>query len=221
MSRFLGKKIDNNWTALCKGFVFDKEGCVCFDDYQFEYGFYRFIYRRDFLLENNLTFPTYSRYQDTLFMANAIHCAGKFYALPKTVYNYNIKNALNEWDECKVIDYLDAVLEMIEFAKFHKYNVLAKNTLLRINDFVPNFVKFLTVEEVKIRIIKILNQAKDFFSLEEYCYFCFLKLGNEIRDGIHREKSLKSSMSYKLGRAIVALPHKIKELFTKIIRGSR
>ena len=47
----------NDWDGFNSGFVFKQEGYIKYNDYQFDYGFYRFVYERQFLIDNNIYFP--------------------------------------------------------------------------------------------------------------------------------------------------------------------
>lgn len=44
------------------GFDFNKDGWIEYKEYQFDYGYYRFLYDRKFLLKHKIFFPPYSRY---------------------------------------------------------------------------------------------------------------------------------------------------------------
>lgn len=70
------------------GFRFEKEGLLSYRDYQFDHGYTRFLYNREFLLAEGLFFPNYRRYMDAPFFVRTMLAAEKFYALPRTVYCY-------------------------------------------------------------------------------------------------------------------------------------
>ena len=72
------------------GYTFEKDGLWEYRDYQFDFGYHRFLYRRDFLLKNRLFFPDYLRYQDPPFFVRAMTAAGSFYALRDVSYRYRI-----------------------------------------------------------------------------------------------------------------------------------
>lgn len=69
-------------------YVFQKEGFIEYKNYQFHYGFWRFLYKRSFLVENELFFPDLRRYQDPPFMISTLNRAGFFYVIPSIVYRY-------------------------------------------------------------------------------------------------------------------------------------
>ena len=39
------------------GYVFQKEGVIEYRDWQFDFGYHRFLYNREFILEHQLYFP--------------------------------------------------------------------------------------------------------------------------------------------------------------------
>lgn len=86
------------------GFVFHKEENIQYENYQFDYGFYRFIYKRSLLIENNIYFPPYQRFQDPPFMVKAFLAAKHFYALPCVTYAYRIEHKKLSWTPEKAAD---------------------------------------------------------------------------------------------------------------------
>ena len=72
------------------GYTFARDGLWQYRDYQFDFGYHRFVYRRSFLLENDLFFPDYLRYQDPPFFVRAMTAAGCFYALHDVTYRYRM-----------------------------------------------------------------------------------------------------------------------------------
>ena len=69
-------------------YIFQKEGFIEYKKYQFHYGFWRFLYKKSFLIKNELFFPDVRRYQDPPFMISTLNRAGFFYVIPSTVYRY-------------------------------------------------------------------------------------------------------------------------------------
>lgn len=100
---------------------FAREGFICYRDYQFDFGYHRFLYRRSFLLENQLFFPPYRRFQDPPFFVRAMILAEQFYAVPDVVYRYrvDIQAAPTSWPADKLHDmmrgYLDNLLLSLEY----------------------------------------------------------------------------------------------------------
>lgn len=103
------KKLIDKFYGAQSGNTFTEEGVVRFIDYQYDYAFYRFIYKRQFLLDNRIKFPLYRRYQDPPFMLRAMMAAGEFYALPLFTYVHHLGYKNLYWPAEKVSDMLDAM----------------------------------------------------------------------------------------------------------------
>ena len=80
-------------------FVFRHEGRIDFRDYAYDFGFYRFIYRTDFLRRSKIAFPDYRRFQDPPFMVKALAAAGTFYAIKRPTYRYRVELKTVNWHE--------------------------------------------------------------------------------------------------------------------------
>lgn len=140
------------------------KGGVNFSDYQYDYGFYRFIYRRKFLIENNIFFPNYRRYQDPPFMLRAFASAGRFYAIPDVTYCYRIGATAMDWDVSKVVDLLCGIEDELKFSAergYEKVHALSYHRLC--NDFCGAIVStaFRVDEDGKIikKLIKVQSAA--------------------------------------------------------------
>ena len=138
---------------------FIKEGWMDFSDFQWDYGFYRYLYRRDFLIENKITFPDLRRYQDPPFLLNAMIKAKKFYAITKEVYCFRIKKEnFENWNFVKVNDLIKGILLCINIAKENNLNQVMKNNLKRINkDFSYAFVS--SVKQGNTELKGFLDEA--------------------------------------------------------------
>ena len=83
-----GKIVDKKFLGDNAGYVFTEDGIVAYSDYQFDYGYWRFVYRRQFLADNKIRFPNLRRFQDPPFFVKAMICASRFYALSTPTYCY-------------------------------------------------------------------------------------------------------------------------------------
>lgn len=77
---------------ICDGYYrqssFQNTGIVTYRDYQYAYGYQRFLFLTSFLREHKIQFPPYRRFQDPPFMVKAMICAQTFYAVAMDVYVY-------------------------------------------------------------------------------------------------------------------------------------
>ena len=145
------------FTGDMAGNTFSKEGWIDFRDYQFDYAYYRFIYRREFLLSNQLFFPDYRRYQDPPFMLRAFAAAGKFYAIPDVTYCYRINHCPVDWTVKKVYDLLCGIEDNLAFSAQHKFDKVHLLNYLRLcKDFYRPIVDTAMQYDADGKILKKL-----------------------------------------------------------------
>ena len=152
-----GDKHVSSFTGDMAGNTFSKEGWLNFCDYQFDYAYYRFIYRREFLLSNQLFFPDYRRYQDPPFMLRAFAAVGKFYAIPDVTYCYRINHCPVDWTVEKVYDLLCGIEDNLAFSAQHKFDKVHVLNYLRLcKDFYRPIVDTAMQYDADGKILKKL-----------------------------------------------------------------
>ena len=137
------------------GFGFNQEGKIKYQDYQFDYGYYRFIYDRSFLLKNNLVFPNYARFQDPPFFVKAMYQAKEFYAIKKLTYAFRIGHKDIKWNSKKANDALCAMRDNFKFAYENNLEKLNNYTFERLKQHLGYFES-----EINFSSILILNISK-------------------------------------------------------------
>jgi glycosyltransferase involved in cell wall biosynthesis len=109
------------WTfsGYLKDFTFPEEGIIWFRDYQFDYGYVRFIFERKLLLENNILFPDYKRFQDPPFFLKAMLQAEYFYGVKEVTYNVRSGHQTppGDWPAEKIKDMLRGWLDNLTVSK--------------------------------------------------------------------------------------------------------
>ena len=121
------KRIITHWDdPHAAGYTFAAPGLINYADYQFDFGWTRFIYNRAFLLEHHITQPQFRYFEDPPFLVQALSAAQRFYAIPQITYLYR-------WTPGKLhrlstpqtaLDALAAVEHNIRFAHSHGYQTL-------------------------------------------------------------------------------------------------
>ncbi len=114
-------------------FVFPENKIISFRNYQWSYGFWRFMYVRDFLVSNNIYFPLYLRYQDPPFFVKAMICAKNFYVMHKATYLYRISDHYLDFSYEKLRDRLLGIQDVLKMAKDESLDRLYKITIGHIN----------------------------------------------------------------------------------------
>ena len=112
-----GKWFRKKFRGSFSNYVFHKAQYVAYEQYQYDYGFYRFIYNREFLIENNIFFPPYIRFQDPPFFVRAMICAGGFYALPRITYCYRCGHQNFKWDEKRICAVLSGFIDILDMSR--------------------------------------------------------------------------------------------------------
>lgn len=123
------RKYEESKSGLSEKFV----GIVAYSNYQMDGGFYRFIYDREFLLNNNIFFPNYLRFQDAVFFVKAMNASKYFYSTDLVTYIYRKGHKKVEWDKRKTIDHVDAVFDIAFISRrrglARLHYLMAKNIL--------------------------------------------------------------------------------------------
>ena len=129
-----GNEIKTEFTGSLSGYTFDNEGLVDYKDYQFDFGYHRFIYNLNFLKDNSLYFPDYMRFQDPPFFVKYMIAAESFYAVPMITYLLRTGHKKLLWTNQQQNGLLDAIKDNLETAKKNKLADLYVLTLQRLNE---------------------------------------------------------------------------------------
>lgn len=116
------------------GYHFEKEGVIDYKDYQFDFGYQRFIFEKKLLTDNNIFFKEYIRYQDPPFMVEAMICAGKFYGMNQPSYCYRYGHEHVSWNREKVCDVLRGIRDNLDISKKHGLKKLHRLCVVRLNE---------------------------------------------------------------------------------------
>ena len=115
------------------GQFFEEERFYNYREYQYEGGFYRFLYRRVFLEVHQLRFPPRLRFEDPLFFVQAMLTAGSFYAMPFISYAYRKGHKCDTWGAKEAQDHVQGVRELLKLSRERRLESLhysmAKNFL--------------------------------------------------------------------------------------------
>lgn len=110
-------------TGLRKGLTFSYEGYINSNTYPCFMGYWRFIYSRQFILNNNIRFKEYKRVQDVPFFLEAIGISKRIYVLPQFTYCYRKSHKQVVYTEAIALDYAKGHRDMIALSR--KYNLTA------------------------------------------------------------------------------------------------
>lgn len=248
-----GRWIRKNFEGIYTKYTFEKEALIKYSDYQFDFGFYRFIYNREFLINNNIYFPEYIRFQDPPFFVKAMIEAGEFYAVKDYTYCYRYGHQQLVWHEKRVCDFLRGHIDDLRLSKEAGLKDLHLLTLHRIVNIGKNMIGA-GLEQRSVEMINLLIEAQsclcqewiegtDYTSVYDAIFNAYVaateekliydakekkitkkckKLENdnkllqkEITKLKSQNKAVKSSITFKIGKVIMFIPHNIKRLFKK------
>lgn len=131
------RKVDENGrisdSGLLRQFDIPAEGCFLnFSDFQYDYDYQSFIFNREFLVKNEIAFPSYMRYQDPPFFLDAMIHAQRFYAVPVILYCYKISYQNGKLVERYMDQILTGILETLQKARDYGYDQLFEKIILRV-----------------------------------------------------------------------------------------
>jgi len=143
------KKEDTVLTSFQdSGYVFKDDGITCYREYQFDFGYHRFIYATELISRCGIRFPNLLRYQDPPFFVSAMYHAGRFYSLFEPTYCKRIKNenALSTKD--KILDFLQGIRMVFDFADEHELHELMDTTTKRLAENILAITESVVLSEL-------------------------------------------------------------------------
>lgn len=150
-------QITSSYKDTFTGYTFKENKVIKYTDYQFDYGYHRFIYNLNFLKDNNIYFPDYRRFEDPVFFVNAMYTAKEFYAIKKITYLLRGGHKTINWTNDKKRGLINGIKDNLEFAQKHNLEKLYYLTCERLNQHAYAF-GLVDVFNIRLqRIIKSLD----------------------------------------------------------------
>lgn len=171
-------------------FQFYKEETIPYFNFQFDFGFLRFIFQTKFLKENQIYFPNYLRYQDPPFLIKAMGKAKKFYQLNYTTYLYRKSHKKILWTSKKLIDQYKGFNECLTLSEKLKLDKLYCTVVQRLNLelFLIPTKEYINNTNLKTKILNILNKINFQKLKKENCTF---KLNNIYKQFLENDSYLE------------------------------
>lgn len=212
-----GKVIDK-WEGNLSKYSFRNDGIISYSDYQFDYGWVRFIYNREFLLEKKLEIPALSFFEDPVFFVQIMHEAGKFYAMKRCIYCYRTGHKELNLSYEKTRDLVKGLYLNILFAKEHQYDDLFLLEIERLKsdyaEFIVNYLddkKSVELREILTQINRVIFQNNN--RIEYQLYRRVIKnREHSVYIKTEENKDFYKSTTWKVGNAVLFLPKMIKNL---------
>ena len=124
---------------------------IQFSEWQNDYGYTNFIYKKKFLLTNDIQFPTYQRYEDPVFFLKVLDKAKDIYIIPEILYICKVGYKGSVVLDNAIKDILCGVRDNMSLAKQKGYARLRERLLERLeNDFYYPIKQNLDDETMRI-----------------------------------------------------------------------
>lgn len=117
------------------GYTFTTSGMVNYEDYQYDYGFHRFIFAKSLFSNDDDYFPALAFYEDPVFLVHMLLKVGKFYAESQCAYVYFADYKVRQWKTPMVADMLRgvetnlALSNQLHYQKLHWYTLVHYDSL--------------------------------------------------------------------------------------------
>ena len=216
---FSGTKVKSEWKGLNAPYTFPEDRRYTYREYQFDYGWVRFLYERRFLNENGLRLPEYTYFEDPVFFVRAMDRAGEFYALKRPVYCYRTGYKSTELSYPKTLDLVRGFRDNFAFAAERGYSALTELEKTRFRTEYAQRVLRYAHEEQAGELRALLDEVNgvlypDGSDRIEYSMYRYLLDREQARQQKTAQEldRLRQSPSWKIGRALTAIPRLLKRL---------
>ncbi|SET12562.1 Glycosyltransferase involved in cell wall bisynthesis [Pseudobutyrivibrio sp. C4] len=120
---------------LFSDFEIGKEGLeISYSEFQKDYDYQSYIYRKSLIDEYDISFPVYERYEDPVFFVKAMAAAKEFYVVPVYLYKYYYESNKQDIISNCIEDILKGMRDCAQIALDFNY----KNLLYIIEDQTKN-----------------------------------------------------------------------------------
>lgn len=150
--------LTQNFIGYAQKYLFPKDQLIFYKNYQFDYGYTRFIYNREMLLQNDIFFPPYRRYQDPPFLVEAMITAQKFYAVHKITYAYRQGHKKIDWTDERIDGLLNGLLDNMYLSYCHGLKKLNQATYQHLKEHLP-----MITDSLKANHIESLRKIRSYY----------------------------------------------------------
>ena len=141
-------------TKNATNYAFKRSFVGTSEDYHSSSWFWRFIYKRKFILNNNILFPDYKRFQDIVFLAKALSMCKNIYFSNNLYYSYRINHKVMKYSKKQKNDILNALNDCFNIyynsKKFIQYN----NIFIVFKDMMNIFYN----DGIEMELIPVINK---------------------------------------------------------------
>ena len=219
-----GDRMISEWIGLNAPYTFSEDRQYSYAEYQFDYGWVRFLYDRQFLAENDLRLPEYTYFEDPVFFVRAMDRAGEFYALRRPAYCYRTGYKSEELSYPRTLDLVRGFRDILAFARERGYDRLLELDTTRFRtEYAGRILQYLH-EEYAGELRALIDEINGILfpcgdnRIEYAMYRHLLEKGDaRLRKTEETLAGLRNSSSWKIGRAATALPRRLKKAAARFL----
>lgn len=154
-------------------YVFKEDRFYTYREYQYDYGFHRFIYDRKLISDNELFFPPLKRFQDPVWFVKVLHKAERFFGVADKIYSYRSGHQNRKFDKEKVAHIITGITDVAKIAKENGYEHLSELEKIRmIREYAEHIYPYICDDDVEIlnllhefeKVTGFENIEKDIFA---------------------------------------------------------
>ncbi|MCD8381951.1 MAG: glycosyltransferase family 2 protein [Clostridiales bacterium] len=149
--------------------AFPEGGMISYYQTQTDFNYQCYIYDRCFILENNIFFPDYRRFQDPPFFVRAMCTARMFYLLPKPTYLYRWGHQTIQWTARKTTDMLRGNIDVLLLTKEYRLSELYRSCINRLAT---------RYKEIILSQLSLTETESYLLTVARVCFFCNKKRGS-------------------------------------------
>lgn len=202
----------SKWSGDLKKYTFEKEEIVKFSEYQFDFGWVRFIYNRDFICNNDLKMPPYRYFEDPVFFVRAMDAATEFYCIKRYTYCYRKDHKSKDITHEQCVDLLKGLYDNMVFASKAGYSELLDLEKRRLeNDYAKMVLKQLACEQHDDILIELERINQFLYNGTDRVEYRMVKTYDRELNEVY------NSTTWKVGAFMLYMPKKIKIMMKKIM----
>ncbi len=146
---------------------FTNEGFITPEQYGIPYSFYKNIFKRELLVENNIIFPDLLRGQDPVMLAEIFTHIDKIPTVPVDLYGFRYAQGsgllkINTYR--KKYDYIKHFKETFDILEAAGFNVMKENYVEKLVEFIKSFHNTYT-KEIKDIVYDVFSDDEDILEL--------------------------------------------------------
>lgn len=132
---------------------------VRYTEYQYDYNYTNYIYKRNLLLENQIFFPEYRRFEDPPFFVRAMEASDTFCVLDIPFYCYRVGYKEIHYTEEMVANQMQGMMDNLLFSGQKSLKRLHRLTYYRILESCNRGFKQFILEKNEVLIQKLIEAS--------------------------------------------------------------